>query len=51
MQNEKVDKVSRDPITGYATVKILGKEIVLQKDVGKDFMEKPASEVVETCLS
>jgi len=49
--NNKVDKVSRDPITGYATVEILGKTIVLQKDAKADFMEQPANEVVETCLS
>lgn len=48
--NAKVDKISRDPITGYATVEILGKTIVLQKDVGSDFMEQPAADVIEASM-
>jgi len=48
--NSEVDKVSRDPVTGYATIEILGKTIVLQKDVGSDFMEQPAADVIEASL-
>jgi len=43
-------KISRDPVTGYPTIQIMGRTVVLQKDVGPDFMEKPAEEVIECAL-
>lgn len=48
----KDPKVSRDPITGYPTIEILGRTIVLQKDVKnpEEALNKPAQETVECAL-
>jgi len=45
-------KFSRDPVTGYATVEIGGRDIVLQKQVSnpEEALNSPAAEVVECGL-
>ena len=45
-------KFGRDPVTGYATVEIAGREIVLQKEVEnpEEALTAPARTVVECGL-
>ena len=44
----KDPKISRHQLTGYATVEILGREIVLKKGTSlEEAFDKPAQEVVE----
>jgi len=44
-------KPTRDPITGYPAIQILGQTIVLQKDVSlEEAMQKPAQEVIECAI-
>lgn len=47
---EDDNRIGHDPVTGYPTIEIMGRTVVLQKDVGPDFMEKPANEVIECAL-
>jgi len=45
-------KFSRDPLTGYPTVQIADRTIVLQKDTAspEEAMHKPAREVIECAI-
>jgi hypothetical protein len=46
--SSKDPKISRHQSTGYATVEILGREIVLKKGTSlEEAFDKPAQEVVE----
>lgn len=42
--------LTRDPVTNYPVVIIGQQAIVLKRDVGPDFMEKPANETIECAL-